>query len=58
MFGRAFFKRIGAFAAWDLDKGCRRIVNQSTDSNRRLKRKLKRQERERLKRELSKRADD
>lgn len=58
MFGRAFFKRIGEFAAWDLDKGCRWIVNQRTDSNRRLKRKLKRQERERLKRELSKRVDD
>lgn len=58
MRNRAFFKRIGEFAAWDLDKGCRRIVDQRTDSNRRLKRKLKRQERERLKRELSKRVDD
>lgn len=46
---RADYKKIDDMAAWDLDKGCRRIVNQSTKSNRRLKKRLMRIARKRLK---------
>lgn len=43
------YKKIDDMVAWDLDKGCRRIVNQSTKSNRRLKKRLMRIARKRLK---------
>ena len=46
---RAEYKKYDELAAWDLDKGCRRFVNQDSPSNRRLKKKLRRQARKRLK---------
>lgn len=45
---RSDYKRHDELAAWDLDKGCRHIVNQSTPARRRLKKRLKRQVRKRL----------
>ena len=49
MMGRlSDFKKCGEFAAWDMDRGCRRIVNQETLPRRRLKKRLKRQERARI----------
>ena len=45
---RSDFKKVGDFAAWDMDSGCRGIVNQHTPARRRLKKRLKRQERARL----------
>lgn len=51
---RSDFKKFGEFAAWDLDAGCRRVVNQTAPGKRRLKKRLKRQERKRLKTEVSK----
>ena len=45
---RSDYKKVDDIAAWDLDKGCRRIVDQSTPSRRRLRDKLKRQARKRI----------
>lgn len=42
---RASYKKYSNMAAWDMDKGCRRIVDQSTPARRRLKKILHRQER-------------
>ena len=42
---RSDYKKVDELAAWDLDKGCRRIVNQSTPARRRLRDKLRRQAR-------------
>lgn len=47
---RSDHKKRDDLAAWDLDKGCRRIVNQSTPARRRLKRKLVRMARKRMNR--------
>lgn len=41
-------KKLDEIAAWDMDKGCRRIVNQSTLAPRRLKKRLARQARKRI----------
>ena len=45
---RADYKKYDELAAWDLDKGCRRFINQGSPANRRLKKKLRRQARKRL----------
>ena len=45
---RSDYKKIDDLSCWDLDKGCRRIVDQSTPSRRRLRDKLKRQARKRI----------
>ena len=45
---RSDYKKLDSLSAWDLDKGCRRIVDQSTPARRRLKKRLKRQGRKRL----------
>jgi len=47
---RAEYKRHDNLAAWDLDAGCRHIVNQATPGMRRLKAVLRRMARKRLKR--------
>ena len=49
---RALYKRYGDLSCWDLDKGCRHIVNQSTPGRRRLKKVLRRQVRRRIKNEI------
>jgi len=46
---RALYKRYDSLADWDLDKGCRHIIDQSTRARRRLKKVLRRQERARMK---------
>lgn len=45
---RAHYKKYDEIAAWDLDKGCRKYIDQSTPARRRLKKKLRRQARKRL----------
>lgn len=45
---RQIAKRTSELAAWDLDKGCRNIVNQSSIANRKLKKKIRKQDRKRL----------
>ena len=45
---RAGYKRYDELAAWDLDASCRRWINQASPSNRKLKKKLRRQVRKRL----------
>ena len=47
---RSDYKKIDELSAWDLDKGCRKIVDQSTPGNRRLRDILKRQARKRIER--------
>lgn len=42
------YKKVSEIASWDLDKGCRDIVNQASPANRRLKKKIRRQDRKRL----------
>ena len=41
-------KRHDDLAAWDLNAGCRSIIDQSTPANRRLKKKLRRKARKTL----------
>jgi len=50
---RSDHKKLDEIAAWDMDRGCRRIVNQSTPSRRRLKDRLRRQARKRLNNNLT-----
>lgn len=45
---RSINKRVSELAAWDLNAGCRNIVNQASPKNRRLKKKIRRQDRKRL----------
>lgn len=46
---RSDYKKMDDMAAWDLDAGCRRIVDQSTPGRRRLKKVLRRMARKRIK---------
>lgn len=46
---RAQYKKYDELAAWDLDKGCRKWIDQSTPARRALKKKLRKQARKRLK---------
>ena len=46
---RASYKKYDELAAWDLDKGCRNIVNQSSPARRKLKKRLRKQARKKLK---------
>ena len=48
MSGRSDYKKIDNLSAWDLDAGCRGVVDQSTRGRRRLKKVLKRQARKRV----------
>lgn len=41
-------KRVSELSAWDLDAGCRNIINQDSPANRRLKKIVRRQDRKRL----------
>lgn len=45
---RSLYKRYDDLACWDLDKGCRHIVDQARPDRRRLKKVLRRQARKRL----------
>lgn len=45
---RAAYKCHDELTAWDLNKGCRNIVNQSTPARRRLKKILRRKSRKTL----------
>ena len=47
---RSEYKRHDDLAAWDLDAGCRGIVNQAAPGMRRLKAVLRRMARKRMKR--------
>ena len=47
---QAYYKRLDELASWDMDAGCRSIINQSAPSMRKLKKKLKHQARARIKR--------
>ena len=55
---RSDYKKIGEFGAWDLDKGCRGVVNQQSAGRRDLKKRLRRQERARLKSDSEKEMKD
>lgn len=46
---RARYKKFDELAAWDLNKGCRKFINQSSPANRRLKKRLRKQARAKLK---------
>ena len=52
------YKKGSELSAWDLNPGCRVIVNQDSKSNRRLKKKILRQERKRLDNRLRKEYND
>lgn len=45
---RQIAKRVSELDCWDLDKGCRNIVNQDTPARRKLKKKIRRADRKRL----------
>ena len=46
---RARYKKLDELAAWDLNKGCRKWIDQSTPARRKLKKRLRKQARARLK---------
>lgn len=46
---RSHYKRFDELDAWDLDKGSRKYVNQSTPARRKLKKRLRKQARSKLK---------
>ena len=46
------YKKYDDLAAWDLNKGCRKYINQDSPANRRLKKRLRRMARKKLKGEL------
>ena len=50
---RSDYKKYDEVSCWDMDRGCRRIVNQSTKSRRRLKERLRRQARKRIERVMN-----
>lgn len=45
---RNFYKKISELSTWDLDAGCRNIIDQSTPARRHLKKKIRRQDRKAL----------
>ena len=45
---RQIEKKISELSAWDLNKGCRKYINQSTPANRRIKKIIRRQDRKRI----------
>lgn len=45
---RQISKKVSELSAWDLDKGSKRYIDQSTLARRRLKKVLRRQDRKRL----------
>lgn len=51
-------KKLDELAVWDLDKGCRKIINQYTPRRRRLKDILRRQARKRIERDKREQADN
>lgn len=51
-------KKVDDIAAHDINKGCRRIIDTSTPSRRRLRDVLRRQARKRLSRIVEKEEDD
>lgn len=55
---RSDYKKIGEYCAWDMDSGCRAFVDQSSPGRRKLRKKLKRQERARLKDASQKETED
>ncbi len=55
---RSDYKKIDDLSRWDLDKGCRRIVDQGTHGRRRLRDRLRRQARKRINRKENDYADE
>lgn len=49
---RSGYKKLDGLSCYDLDKGCRRIVDQSRPGRRRLRDRLKRQARKMLNRRM------
>lgn len=47
---RQIEKKISELAAWDLNKGCKQYIDQSTPAHRRLKKIIRRQDRKRINR--------
>ena len=45
---RSINKRVSEISSWDLDKGCRNFINQSSPKNRRLKKIIRKNDRKRL----------
>ena len=45
---RSVYKSVSELSAWDLNAACRNIINQASLKNRRLKKKIRRQDRKRL----------
>lgn len=52
------YKKVDDIACHDINKGCRRIIDTSTPSRRRLRDILRRQARKRLNRGMEKEDDD
>lgn len=45
---RALYKKYDELSAWDLNKSCRKWIDQSTPARRRLKKVLRRQARKKI----------
>ena len=55
---RNISKRVSEISRWDLDKGCRNFIDQSTPANRRLKKVIRKKDRKRLDNFLNKYYND
>jgi len=45
---RCDYKKVSELSAWDLDKGCRRFINQSSKWARRMKKIIRKADRKRV----------
>ena len=45
---RGISKRVSEISSWDLDKSCRKFIDQSTPKRRRLKKIIRKNDRKRL----------
>ena len=54
---RTEYQKVSELSAWDLDAGCRNIIDQTTPANRRLKKRIRRADRKRYRNFIIKREE-
>lgn len=55
---RADYRKVSELSCWDIDRGCRGIVDTSTEARRRLRDVIRRQDRKRQERTAQEVEDD
>jgi len=54
---RAEYQKVSELSAWDLNAGCRNIIDQTTPARRRLKKRIRRADRKRYRNFITKREE-